>query len=54
MDLNEKTTVNVINLTEEPKITIENKETELSVEQSKSEIEVHENKAKVKLPKTGM
>jgi len=65
LDLNEKTTVNVINLTEEPKINIENIETELSVEQSKSEIEIQESKdninirneeknVTVKLPKTGM
>lgn len=54
LDLNEKTTVNVINSQEEPKIAIENIETEISVEKSESEIEIHENKVAVKLPKTGM
>ena len=65
LELNEKTTVNVVNSQEEPDITINNIETEMSVENSKSEIEVQENKDKVdikneenkvtvKLPKTGM
>lgn len=65
LDLNEKTTVNIINSEEEPKITITNIETEMSVENSKSEIEIQEsqsninvkneeNKITVKLPKTGM
>lgn len=65
LDLNEKTTVNVINSEEEPEIIIDNIETEISVENSKSEIEVQdsqdkieikneENKVTVKLPKTGM
>ncbi len=65
LELNERTTVNVINSEEEPKITINNIETEISVEQSKSEVEIHnsqnnveikneENKVDVKLPKTGM
>ena len=47
LDLNEKTTVNVINSEEEPDITIDNTESEISVENS-------ENKVNVKLPKTGM
>lgn len=65
LDLNEKTTVTVINTEEEPKITITNIETEMSVENSQSEIEIQEsqsninekneeNKITVKLPKTGM
>ncbi len=65
LELNERTTVNVINSEEEPNITINNIETEISVENSESEIEVKnneskveikndENKISVKLPKTGM
>lgn len=56
LDLNEKTTVNVINSEEEPEITINNIETEISVEQSESEVQAQsvENKISVKLPKTGM
>lgn len=65
LELNEKTTVNVINSEEEPKITVNNIETEISVENSKSEVEVQnkqnnidmknkENKVALKLPKTGM
>ena len=47
LNLNEETTVNVINLQEEPDITIDNTKSEISVESS-------ENKVTVKLPKTGM
>ena len=47
LDLNEKTTINVINSEEQPDITIDNTETEISVENS-------ENKINIKLPKTGM
>jgi len=47
LNLNEETTVNVINLQEEPDITIDNTKSEISVENS-------ENKVTVKLPKTGM
>ena len=47
LNLNEETTVNVINLQEEPDITINNTKSEISVESS-------ENKVTVKLPKTGM
>ena len=47
LNLNEETTVNVINLQEEPDITIDNTKSEISVENS-------ENKVIVKLPKTGM
>jgi hypothetical protein len=65
LNLNEKTTVNVINSKEKPKITVNDIQSEVTVEQSKSEIEIQENKDKVeikneenkvviKLPKTGM
>lgn len=47
LNLNEETTVNVINLQEEPDITIDNTKSEISVESN-------ENKVTVKLPKTGM
>lgn len=65
LDLNEETTVNVINSEEQPEININNIETEISVENSKSEVQVQEskdnininneeNRVTVKLPKTGM
>jgi len=49
LDLNETTTVNVINSEEEPEITINNIETEISVENSKSEIEVQESKENINI-----
>ena len=47
LELNEETTINVINSEEEPNIEIENKKTENTVKNSKSATQV-------KLPKTGM
>ena len=47
LDLNEKTTVNVINSEEEPKITINNKETEISVENNTSQISVENSKSEI-------
>ena len=52
LDLNEKTTVNIVNSEKEPDIVVNNTETEISVQNSESKIELIENK--VKLPKTGM
>ena len=49
LELNEKTTVNVINSEEEPEITINNIETEISVEQSKSEVEIQESSNKIEI-----
>lgn len=52
LELNEETTVNVINSEEEPEIYKEEKKTELAVKEKKSNIKVKETV--VKLPKTGM
>ena len=52
LDLNEETTVNVINSEEEPEVYKEEKKTELAVKEEKSDIKVKETIQK--LPKTGM
>ena len=52
LELNEETTVNVINSEEEPEIYKEEKKTELAVKEKKSNIKVKETGPK--LPKTGM
>jgi hypothetical protein len=52
LDLNEETTVNVINSEEEPEVYKEEKKTELAVKEEKSDIKVKE--IVQKLPKTGM
>lgn len=52
LDLNEETTVNVINSEEEPEVYKEEKKTELAVKEEKSDIKVKETVQK--LPKTGM
>ena len=52
LELNEETTVNVINSEEEPEIYKEEKKTELAVKEEKSDIKVKETVQK--LPKTGM
>lgn len=52
LELNEETTVNVINSEEEPEIYKEEKKTELAVKEEKSSIKVKETVQK--LPKTGM
>ena len=52
LELNEETTVNVINSEKEPEIYKEEKKTELAVKEKKSNIKVKETV--VKLPKTGM
>lgn len=52
LELNEETTVNVINSEEEPEIYKEEKKTELAVKEEKSNIKVKE--IIQKLPKTGM
>lgn len=52
LELNEETTVNVINLEKEPEIYKEEKKTELAVKEKKSNIKVKETGPK--LPKTGM
>ena len=52
LDLNEETTVNVINSEEEPEVYKEEKKTELAVTEEKSDIKVKETIQK--LPKTGM
>lgn len=52
LELNEKTTVNVINSEKEPEIYKEEKKTELAVKEKKSNIKVKETGPK--LPKTGM
>lgn len=55
LDLNEETTINVINSKEKTDIKVEKTETELTVEKDKSKIEVSTGvKTQVKLPKTGM
>lgn len=52
LELNEETTVNVINSEKEPEIYKEEKKTELAVKEEKSSIKVKETAPK--LPKTGM
>lgn len=52
LELNEETTVNVINSEKEPEIYKEEKKTELAVKEKKSDIKVKETGPK--LPKTGM
>lgn len=52
LELNEETTVNVINSEQEPEIYKEEKKTELAVKEEKSSIKVKETVQK--LPKTGM
>ena len=52
LELNEETTVNVINSEEEPEIYKEEKKTELAVKEEQSSIKVKETVQK--LPKTGM
>ena len=52
LELNEETTVNVINSEKEPEIYKEEKKTELAVKEKKSNIKVKETGPK--LPKTGM
>ena len=52
LELNEETTVNVINSEEEPEIYKEEKKTDLAVKEKKSNIKVKETGPK--LPKTGM
>ena len=52
LELNEETTVNVINSEEEPEIYTEEKKTELAVKEEQSSIKVKETVQK--LPKTGM
>ena len=52
LELNEETTVNVINSEKEPEIYKEDKKTELAVKEKKSNIKVKETGPK--LPKTGM
>ena len=52
LELNEETTVNVINSEKEPEIYKEEKKTELAVKENKSNIKVKETGPK--LPKTGM
>lgn len=52
LELNEETTVNVINSEKEPEIYKEEKKTELAVKEEKSSIKVKETATK--LPKTGM
>ena len=52
LELNEETTVNVINSEQEPEVYKEEKKTELAVKEEKSSIKIKENVQK--LPKTGM
>lgn len=56
LDLNEETTVNIVNSKEEPNIEIDKKESETTVKGSKSEKIVENNikNTQKKLPKTGM
>ena len=52
LELNEETTVNVINSEQEAEVYKEEKKTELAVKEEKSSIKIKENVQK--LPKTGM